>query len=144
MAKKPSKHSLDAGLAATSGDDAGDQDMEQLTEAIRALVTIEGVEGVGQPVTLIFPADLPFDFLGFVERLRGGAVEVDDEMLLITLAAGKRPRRARRSAKQRLRETLMLLGRHAVDNNIAMSEVLALFDETRLKLSKKSATRRED
>ena len=139
MAKKRDKNHRRVGTA-IHHNTAHDLGMEQLTEAILALMTIEGIEGVGQPVMLISPADLPLDFLGLIERLRGGTIEVDDEMLLITLASGRKQRRARRSAKQRLREALMLLGCHAIDHGVVPDDVLAVFDQTKHKLSKKSTS----
>jgi hypothetical protein len=118
------------------GDNAFRGLSKELGEAIRALLTIEGVEGIGKPVTLISPADLPPDFLGFVERLRAGPIELDEEMLLITLAgSGKRGRR-RKPANERVRQALVVLGRFALDQDMTTSDVMALFDEAKRKLSR--------
>ncbi|MFI5457754.1 MAG: hypothetical protein ACHRXM_20115 [Isosphaerales bacterium] len=51
---------------------------EEISEAIRSLLTIEGVEGIGKPVTVISPGDLPPELPGFVERCRAGAIELDE------------------------------------------------------------------
>ena len=57
------------GISPMSDDTARDRLSEEIGEAIRSLITIEGVEGIGKPVTVISPGDLPPEFLGFVERL---------------------------------------------------------------------------
>jgi hypothetical protein len=112
------------------------QDLGPLTAAIRSLFTIEGVEGIGEPVTVLSPTDLPPDVLGFVERLRAGPIELDDEMLFITLAGLRgRPRRGE-PVVERLREALLLLCRYATDNGVAAGDVWALLDETKRRVSR--------
>jgi hypothetical protein len=66
-----------------------DRLFEEISEAIRSLMTIKGVEGIGKPVTVISPGDLLPEFLGFIERLRAGAIELDEEMILVTIRAGR-------------------------------------------------------
>jgi hypothetical protein len=117
---------------------AGAPGLDELTGALRALLTIPGVEGVGQPVTLISPADLPPDVLGFVERLRGGPIEIDEEMLLITLAGSHGRRRKREPVVERLRQALILLSRYATDKGAFAGDVLALLDETKRRLSRQA------
>jgi hypothetical protein len=128
MAKKPWKHPLDA-----ENDTAS---LAGLAEAIRALLTIEGVEGVGQPVTLLSLADLPPDILGFVERLRGGCIEDDEEMLVITLAGFIRSHRGKETVLARLRQAVTLLSRHATGKGATPGEVIALLDEVKRDLSR--------
>ena len=77
MAKKHQKHPHAL---------ANDPALAELIGAIRDLLTIEGVEGIGQPVMLLSLADLPSDVLGVVERLKGGCIEVGEEMLIVTLS----------------------------------------------------------
>ena len=101
---------------------------QELAAAFKALFTIEGVEGVGQPVTVIDAGDLPPDFLGFVERLRGGATEVDEEMLLITIAASQVRRRKREPALERLRQALVILCRYATDKGVSAGDVAVVLD----------------
>jgi len=107
---------------------------QELAAVFEALFTIEGVEGVGQPVTVIDAGDLRPDFLGFIERLRGGAIEVDEEMLLITIAASQVRRRKRESALERLRQALGILCRYAADKGIPAGEVAVVLDEAKLRL----------
>jgi hypothetical protein len=45
-----------------SDDTARDRLSEEISEAIRSLLTIEGVKGIGKPVTVISPGDLPPSF----------------------------------------------------------------------------------
>jgi hypothetical protein len=111
--------------------------MAELTSAIGALLTIEGVEGVGQPVTVINPGDLRLDFLGFIERLRGGHIKLNEEMLLITFTVSQAKRRKRNPALDRLRSSLLLISSYAMKQGISTEDVLALFDETKHKLSRK-------
>jgi hypothetical protein len=66
--------------------------VNELAEMVHSLLTVEGVEGIGQPVTLITPGDLPPDILCLLERLCGGAIDIDEEMFLITLARSRRRR----------------------------------------------------
>lgn len=40
-----------------SDDTARDRLFEEISETIRSLLTIEGVEGIGKPVTVISPGD---------------------------------------------------------------------------------------
>jgi hypothetical protein len=63
------------------GPDGNNQEplADDLLRALRGILSIPGVEGIGQPVTVISPSDLPPDFLGLVERLRAGAVEEDND-----------------------------------------------------------------
>jgi hypothetical protein len=111
--------------------------MKELTSAISALLTIEGVEGVGQPVTVINPGDLQPDLLGVIERLRGGPIKLNEEMLLITFAVSQAQRRKGNPALNRLRSSLLLISRYAMKQGISTEDVLALFDETKHKLSRK-------
>jgi hypothetical protein len=111
--------------------------MKQLTSAIGALLTIEGVEGVGQPVTVINPGDLRPDLLGFIERLRGGHIKLNEEMLLITFTVSQAQRRKRNPALDRLSRSLQLLCRYAMKQGASTGDVLALFNETKHKLSRK-------
>jgi hypothetical protein len=111
--------------------------MKELTSAISALLTIEGVEGVGQPVTVINPGDLQPDLLGVIERLRGGPIKLNEEMLLITFAVSQAQRRKGNPALDRLRSSLLLISRYAMKQGISTEDVLALFDETKHKLSRK-------
>jgi hypothetical protein len=76
-----------------SDDVAHDRFVDELAGALRALLTIQGVEGIGQPVTLLTPGVLPPDLLGFVEQLRAGPIELDEEMILITIPASRGRRR---------------------------------------------------
>ena len=106
----PSKDAgrVDAG-SATRHNNGHALGLEKLVGEICGLLNIEGVEGIGQPVTLLSAGDLPPKFLGFVERLRGGWIEGDEEMLLITLSAPGTDRR-RKSALERFQEAVVLLG----------------------------------
>lgn len=94
---------------------------EDLAGAIRELLSIPGVEDIGQPVTLISPGDLPMDMLAFVERLRGGFIEVDEEMLLITIpessVRGRRP--VTDPTVERIRDALIILCRYATTKGLA-------------------------
>ncbi|MCI0456878.1 MAG: hypothetical protein L0Z62_07865, partial [Gemmataceae bacterium] len=103
--------------------------------AIKALLTIEGVEGIGQPVTVLTLGDLPPEFLGFVERLRGGGIEVDEEMVVITLANSQRRRRTKEPARERFRQALLLLCRYATEKGVPAAAVATLLDEAKRKLS---------
>lgn len=104
---------------------------DELLRALRELFTIPGVEGVGQPVTIISPADLPIDFLGFVERLRADAIEVDEEMVLLTIPAVRGRRRDGHPTTRRLRESLRLLCRHALDSGVPSGDVMTLLDDAK-------------
>jgi len=116
-----------------SDDSAGDL-IEELAAAIQAVLTVESVEGIGQPVTVIDPGGLRPDFLGFIERLRGGAIEIDEEMLLITLAEPRGRRRKKALALHRLRQTLVLLCRYVMDQGVTIDDVVAVLDEATRKL----------
>jgi hypothetical protein len=100
--------------------------------ALRALFTIEGVEGIGQDVTVITPADLPPHLLGFVELLKAGPVGHDDEeMVVLTLTPSRGRRRTERPVLERVRQSLLLLCRYAEDKGVSAEEVGALLDEAR-------------
>jgi hypothetical protein len=115
-------------------DDPGDILGAQLADALVALLTIEGVEDIGKPVTVISPDDLPPDFLGFIERLRGGAIELEEEMLLLTLAPLPGRRRKRELALERLRQALAVLCRHATEKGVSAAEIAAVLEEAKGKL----------
>jgi hypothetical protein len=132
MAEKRSKHSLDAKTGRLAA-----RAVTDLAGMIRSLLTIEGVDGIGQPVTLLSPADLPMEFLGFVERLRGGCIEPDEEMLLITLSGNRSRPRKNDGVLERLREALMVLANYAIDKGVPADAVSALLDEAKRKLSPK-------
>jgi hypothetical protein len=125
---------------------------QELTKVIAALLTVEGVEGIGQPLTILTPWDLPADFLGFVERLRGGAIERDEDMLLITLPSPRGRRRKRkpgsataRQALEHLRKALLVLLRYATDRGVSADDVAAVLDEAKRQLrSKKRKPNGED
>jgi hypothetical protein len=101
---------------------------DDLLRAIREVVTIPGVDGIGQPVTVLSPYDLPPDLLGFVERLRAGAVEEDEEMLLVTIPAPRVGGRGEHPTADRLRQALSLLCLHALDCGVPTGDVMALLD----------------
>jgi hypothetical protein len=103
--------------------------VEEISEAIRSLLTIEGVEGIGKPVTVISPGDLPPEFLGFVERLRAGAIERNEEMILITIRAGRGRRWKKNPILERVRRILLVLCSHATDSGVSAEEVSELLDE---------------
>ena len=86
---------------------------DDLLRALRGFFSIPGVEGIGQPVTVISPSDLPTDLLGLVERLRAGAVEIDEEMILMTIPTPRGRRRGRHPVADRLRRSFLLLCHHA-------------------------------
>jgi hypothetical protein len=119
------------GLSPMSDDTARDRLFEEISEAIRSLLAIEGVEGIGKPVTVISPGDLPPEFLGFVERLRAGAIELDEEMIVITIRAGRSRRWKKSPILERVRRALLTLCRHATDNGVSAEEVSGLLDEVR-------------
>ena len=85
---------------------------------------------------LLSLADLPPDILGFVERLRGGCIEDDEEMLVITLAHSPRPHRRKEAVLARLRQAVILLGRHAKDKGATAGEVMAVLDQVKSELSR--------
>jgi hypothetical protein len=120
--------------AAVRDDDRLDRFVDELAGAFRALLTIEGVEGIGQPVTVISPGDLPPEFLGFVERLRAGAIELDEETILITIPASRGRRRKTHPVRERLRQSLHFLCRYATDKGVSVEDLGALPDEARRKL----------
>jgi uncharacterized protein (UPF0371 family) len=99
--------------------------MKELTSAIGALLTIEGVEGIGQPITVINPGDLRPDLLGVIERLRGGPIRLNEEMLLITFAVSQAQRRKRNLALDRLSRSLLLLCRYAMKQGVSTEDVLS-------------------
>ena len=120
MAKKHQKHPHAL---------ANDPALAELIGAIRALLTIEGVEGIGQPVMLLSLADLPSDVLGVVERLKGGCIEVDEEMLIVTLSRSSG--RGKKAVLRRLRKAFILLSRHAKNNGATREDVMALLDDVK-------------
>ena len=118
--------------------------VNELTGMIHSLLTVEGVEGIGEPVTLITPGDLPPDFLCLIERLCGGAIENDEEMILITLANSRRDRQHSDPILERLQQAILLLGRHVIDKGVAVGDVVALLDAVKDQLTryaKKAKTR---
>jgi hypothetical protein len=120
-------------MNAVSDDHAGEGLADELCDAIRSLLTIQGVEGIGQPVTVLTPDDLPPDLLGFIERLRGGPIELDEEMILLNLPP-RRQRCKELPAADRLRRALLLLGQYALDQGVCAEALSKLFDEARRKL----------
>ena len=116
MAKKRRKNPLDVKPGEGSC-------VNELAGIIQSLLTVEGVEGIGQPVTLITPSDLPPDFLCLIERLCGGAIENDEEMILITLANLRRRRQHSDPILERLRQAILLLGLHAMDNGATVGDL---------------------
>ena len=114
-----------------SDDTDRDRLFEEIREAIQSLLTIEGVEGIGEPVTVISPGDLPPEFLGFVERLRAGASELDEEMIVITIRAGQGRRWKKNPILDRVRRALLALCRHARDKGVSAEAVCGLLDEVR-------------
>jgi len=101
------KHDRDA-RPPTTDPDGTDQDplADDLLRALRGILSITGAEGIGQPVTVLSPSDLPPDFPSFVERLRAGAVEVDEEMILLTIPTPRGRRREQHPVADRLRRSL--------------------------------------
>jgi hypothetical protein len=106
-------------------------------------MTIEGVTGIGEPVAVISPGDLPPDFLGFVERLRAGAIELHEEMILITIRAPRSRRRKKNPVLERVRQALLVLCRHATDNGVSAEDVRVLLDEVRRRLGTPSSESRD-
>jgi hypothetical protein len=105
------------------------------------LFTIPGVEGIGQPVTVLSPYDLPPDFLGFVERLRAGAVEEDEEMVLLTIPISRGRRRGEHPVANRLRRSFLLLCRHALESGVPAADVVALLDGAKRTVGAKGHSR---
>jgi hypothetical protein len=101
---------------------------------ITTFLTIEGVEGIGRPVTIISPADVPMSILAFIERLRGGASEFDDEMLLITVSTPKKRRQRRARARERVRQALPLLCQHASEEGVSADGLAGLLDDAKKNL----------
>lgn len=117
---------------------------KELAAAVQALLTIEGVEGIGQPVTVIDPGELRAEFLAFIERLRGGAIELDEELLVVNLAAIRRRRRWKQEpALERLRQALFVLCRYAQQKGTSAADVIAALDEAKRKLSLLPRRRKE-
>src|SRR4051794_30801863 len=110
MKAKHPRHTRPGG----SGDDeAAYQDLgDGLSGVLDALFSIEGVEGVGQDVTVLRPWDLPPHLLGFVELLRAGAIERDEEIILITVPPTGGRRRKKQLVLERVRQSLLLLCRY--------------------------------
>jgi hypothetical protein len=109
--------------------------LDDLAGMIHSLLSVEGVEGIGKPIILISPSDLPLDVLCLVERLRGGAIESDEEMILITLA-GSRGRRRCDPILKRLEQVILLLGRDAIDKGVTVGDVVALLDTVKSQLNR--------
>ena len=99
---------------------------DDLLQALRGLFTIPGVKGIGQPVTVLSPYDLPPDFLGFVERLRAGAVEGGEEMVLLNITTSRGRSRGGHPVANRLRRSFLLL--HALESGFPAADVTALLD----------------
>lgn len=123
------KHDRDA-KPPTTDPDGTDQDplADDLLRALRGFLSIPGVEGIGRPVTVLSPSDLPPDFLGLVERLRAGAVEADEEMILLTIPTPLGRRRGKHPVADRLRRSLLLLCRHALESGVPAGDLIALLD----------------
>jgi hypothetical protein len=92
---------------------------------------------------VISPGDLPPEFLGFIERLRAGAIELDEEMIVITIRAGQGRRWKKNSILERVRRALLALCRHAMDNGASAEEVSGLLDEVRRGLGTPKGKSRE-
>jgi hypothetical protein len=124
-------------------DDGTDQGLlpDELLQVLRGLLTIPGVEGIGQPVTVLSPFDLPPDFLGFVERLRAGAVEEDKEMVLLTIPTSRGRSRGKHPVTNRLRRSFLLLCRHALQSGVPAVDVMALLDGAKRIVSAKKDSR---
>ena len=114
----------------TTGPHWTDQDPlgDDLVRALREFFSIPGVEGIGQPVTVISPSDLPPDLLGLVERLKAGAVEVDEEMILLTIPTPRGRHRGRHPVAHRLRRSFLLPCQHALKSGVPAGDVIALLD----------------
>jgi len=123
------KHDRDA-KPPTTDPHGTDQDplADDLVRALQGILSIPGVEGIGRPVTVLSPSDLPPDFLGLVERLRAGAVEVDEEMILLTIPTSRGRRRGRHPVADRLRRSFLLLCRHAPESGLPAGDLIALLD----------------
>jgi len=80
---------------------------------------------------VISPRDLPPEFLGFVERLRAGAIELDEETIVITIRAGRGRRWKKSPILEWVRRALLAFCRHATDNGVSAEEVSGLLDEVR-------------
>ncbi len=110
--------------------ESDDGRFHDLAGAIRDLISIPGVEDIGQPVMLISPGDLPMDLLALVERLRGGFIEVDEEMLLITLpessVLGRGPET--NPVVARIREALLILCRYAAAKGVSPEVMRTLLE----------------
>ena len=88
MARRPRRQARDSKPPRAADDEADRTPLDDdLLRALREVFAIPGVDGIGQPVTVLSPYDLPPDFLGFVERLRAGAIEEDEELVLVTIPA---------------------------------------------------------
>jgi hypothetical protein len=74
---------------------------------------------------------LPLEFLGFVERLRAGAIELDEEMIVITIRAGRGRRWKKNSILERDRRVLLTLCRDATASGVSAEEVSGLLDEVK-------------
>lgn len=114
--------------------------VDELAGSLKALLAIEGVEGVGQPVTVLSPGDLPPHLLGFVELLRAGAVEDDEEMVILTIAMPRR-RRKEHHTLERVRQALLLLCRYAQGKGTPIEEIEAVLDEARRGLRSRTGPR---
>ena len=99
-----------------------------LLRALRGFFPIPGAEGIGQPVTVLSPSGLPPDLLGLVERLRAGAVEVEEEMILLTIPTPRGRRRGRHPVAHRLRRSFLLHCQHALESGVPAGDVIALLD----------------
>jgi hypothetical protein len=113
----------------TTGPHGTDQDPlgDGLVRSLRGFFSIPGVEGIGQPVTVLSPSDLPPDFLGFVERLRAGAVEVDEKMILLTVPTSRRRRRGQHPVSDQLRRSFLLC-HYALKSGVPTGDLIALLD----------------
>jgi hypothetical protein len=114
----------------TRGPDETDQDplTDDLIRALRGFFSIPGVEGIGRPVTVLSPYNLPPDLLGLVQRPRSGAVEVDEEMILPAIPTPRGQRRGRHPVADRLRRSFHLLCRHSWESEVPAGVVMALLD----------------
>jgi hypothetical protein len=83
----------------------------------------------------------PPDLMGFVKRLRAGAVEEGEEMVLVTVPAPRGRHREGHPVADRLRRALSILCCHALDRGVPAGEVLALLDGAKRSVGAKRSSR---
>lgn len=128
MARKPSKqpkrkeHSIPR----------EDKVLETIADALAKLMTIPGVEGVGEPVTVIIPDDLPPDFMGFIERLAGGYIESNQECLLISIPGqtDQIGNQGTQCVANRIKKAMLVLCQFGLEKGVETKEVKKIIHET--------------